>query len=265
MEHQPEVAPVPPAHSGVPPQPVAEPNEAFSESWLEEREHSTLAEHVDRLAEDYNLVTMLALGGFTGRDYEYFETELAKYGLAVISSWLRRGVIFSKCRQRGFGGLPEPAAGTFDDPDTVAGLANETVAHALQHFHSDILLKNRWDYRRGASLRTYFVGQCLIRFANVYRRWWNTEYRGQPSPADMMTLDALDRRHQPSVEDLVVDEMSVDRALRAIKNPRVRRALVYRGAGYTHAEIAERLGTTEKAVERMLAYERHRLRRRGIA
>ena len=34
---------------------------------------------------------------------------------------------------------------------------------------------------------------------------------------------------------------------------------------WTHAEIAELLGVTEKAVERMLANERARLRKRGIA
>lgn len=24
---------------------------------------------------------------------------------------------------------------------------------------------------RGATLRTFFIGQCLFRFANVYKRW----------------------------------------------------------------------------------------------
>jgi hypothetical protein len=38
-----------------------------------------------------------------------------------------------------------------------------------------VLRRQRWDYRKGASLRTYFIGQCLSRFANVYRRWYTNE------------------------------------------------------------------------------------------
>lgn len=268
MEEQPEAAPAVPERSSAPVQRHVL-SDVSSSSWLDDdTEESASAQRLDRLVEDYNLVTMLALGGFQGSDYAYFETELAKYGIAVISSWLRRRLIFAKCRERGFGGLPEPPVGSFDDPDTVSELASETVAQALYHFRSDVLLKGRWDPRKGASVRTYFVGQCLIRFANVYRRWWNNEARRDGAPADTSTLAALDpfdRRQPPSVEDLVVEQASVDRALQAIKDPRVRRALAFYGAGYTYREIAARLETTEKAVERMIANERTRMRRRGIA
>ncbi len=60
--------------------------------WLD-REHLAQAERVDRLAADYDLVTTLALRRFEGAEYDYFANELAKYGMAVISGWMRRGVI----------------------------------------------------------------------------------------------------------------------------------------------------------------------------
>jgi len=64
------------------------------EEWLLEPEYLELAEQVDRLAGDVELVTLLALGGYEGRDWDYFATELAKYGLAVLGGWMRRGLIF---------------------------------------------------------------------------------------------------------------------------------------------------------------------------
>jgi hypothetical protein len=102
---------------------------------------------------------------------------------------MRRRLIFQRVRERGYGGLPDPPDGAHDDPDTVAELAQETVAKALRHFHDDVLVPGKWDSRRGATLRTYFIGQCLIRFANIYRRWWRRGLAGGVQAA----FDALAR------------------------------------------------------------------------
>jgi hypothetical protein len=39
------------------------------------------------------------------------------------------------------------------------------------------LLANRWDPKKGASIKTFFIGQCLIRFVNVYNRWRDNDRR----------------------------------------------------------------------------------------
>jgi DNA-directed RNA polymerase specialized sigma24 family protein len=46
-----------------------------------------------------------------------------------------------------------------------------------------------------------------------------------------------------------------------VRNERARKAMVLWGYGYTYAEIGERLGTTEKAVERMIDYGRKQVRK----
>jgi hypothetical protein len=46
--------------------------------------------------------------------------------------------------------------------------------------------EEEWDHRRGATLRTYFIGQCLIRFPNIYRRWLAGENRNR----NLVTDDA---------------------------------------------------------------------------
>jgi hypothetical protein len=253
-----------PADRSAPIQPVTERAPAVPEMWLEEKDAPS-TERLDRLVEDYNLISLLALEGFQGAKYDYFATELAKYGVAVISGWMRRRMIFAKCRDRGYGGLPEPPARAFDDPDVVEELAGETVAIALDRFRTDVLMKHKWDHHRGASLRTYFIGQCLLRFANVYRTWWTAEVRHRQPSADHETLDALDRRRMPGVDELVADQTVIASARTAIKDPRVRLAMVYVSWGYKYSEIGQKLGVSEKAVERMIANERARIRARGIA
>jgi RNA polymerase sigma factor (sigma-70 family) len=191
---------------------------------------------------------------------------VARYGIAVLSSWMRRRLIFQRVRERGYGGLPDPPDGAHDDPDTVAELAQETVAKALRHFHDDVLVPGKWDYRRGTTLRTYFIGQCLIRFANIYRRWWADEARHgratRTAPVDApRSADPV--ADSPEVRLTQQDEVA--RALSRVRNPNVRRALVLHGAGMTYTEIAADLNVTPKAVERMIANERDRMKKRGIA
>jgi hypothetical protein len=89
-------------------------------------------------------------------------------------AWLRQGAIIGKCRERG-AGLPEPPLGALSRPDVAGELAAETVAKALNTFRNTVLIPGRWNPARGASLKTFFIGQCLIRFPNIYRAWLKTE------------------------------------------------------------------------------------------
>lgn len=252
--------------AGVPLQRVDQVSSAVPESWLAEAEHQQEADRVDRLAADFEMVTDLALEGFNGQNFDVFQSELARYALAVLMAWMRRGLILARCRDRGFGGLPEPPLRAFDDPDTVESLAGLTVAVALEKFRTTVLMRGRWDYRRGASLRTYFIGQCLIRFANIYRDWHTDHMKDRQLPsADHETLEALERRQVPGVAELVLEQEEITRALSGMQDPRVRTAFIRHAQGYTQDQIAAELGVNRKAVERMLANERDRLKlRRGI-
>jgi DNA-directed RNA polymerase specialized sigma24 family protein len=63
------------------------------------------------------------------------------------------------------------------------------------------------------------------------------------------------------VEDDVIRQSITVAALRLVRSGDARRAMVLVGYGYTYSEIAERLGKTEKAVERMVAYAREQIRK----
>lgn len=238
-------------------------DDSVPQAWLIEAGQPDLADSVDRMAGDVNLNMDLALQEYKGPLWDYFSNELAKYGYAVIASWIGRKMIFERCKSKGFGGLPVMDRPFTDDES--AELSNETVAKALAHFRTDVLMSQKWDHRRGATLRTYFIGQCLIRFPNIYRRWLAGENRNRYLiTEDDGLIDSLAGSSKgPELQALA--GVMASQALSTVKDPRVHDAMHLRAVGWTHAEIAELLGVTEKAVERMLANERARLRRRGIA
>jgi hypothetical protein len=218
----------------------------------------------ERLAEDADLITWLALNQFAGPDYNRFAEELAKYGYAVIVAWVKKGTIFARCMERGFGGLPEPPPGALTQSDVAEELSLETVAKALHYFRENVLMKSRWNPARGASIKTYFVGQCLIQFPNIYRAWLKAEAeRIGTLVDDNQLLDFLAGAHGTDPADLAIIQQEIDVRFKEISDRRLRAALVLIAAGWSQREIAERLVITEKAVERMLSYYRQRTARRG--
>lgn len=228
------------------------------EAWLADPAFDKPAADVDRLAGDLDLYNTLALAGFCGSGYDYFADELARYGLAVIGSWVRSGLIFAKCRDRGLGGLAPPSWELRDDH--AEELTNETVGLAVIKFRETVLLKKKWDPRKGASLRTFFIGQCLIRFANIYRSWLAREDCWSAQREMTEDLHPHVRPH-----DRALDDMLAQAELGEIEDRRLRLAIVYTAAGWRQWEIAQELSVSEKTVERMLANHRQRIQKRRSA
>ncbi|MEO3939419.1 sigma factor-like helix-turn-helix DNA-binding protein (plasmid) [Dermatophilaceae bacterium Soc4.6] len=213
------------------------------------------AERVDRLLADANLVADLQAAGYGGREWQLTAEELARYGVDVLCSWIRKGTIYDKCAQkkRPVKRAPEGAL-TSDEIESIAG---ETVTRALGYFRDEVLRAGRWDPEKGASLTTFFVGQCILRFPDVYRPWLTSveSHRGSIDLAEVQ----LSQRLTP-VEDDVMLSMMTSNALRNVRSDKARRAFVLcHYYGYTQVEAADQLGTTPKAVERALEYARRTL------
>lgn len=75
-------------------------------------------EKIERLAADVDLHMRLALIGFTGPEYHEFQTELTRYGLDVMTGWLRTGKIFAKMRDARLGIAHHPTALSTATPRT---------------------------------------------------------------------------------------------------------------------------------------------------
>lgn len=99
------------------------------EVWLR-HEHLPPAERAERLAGDADLVRHLKQQGFQGEDWEFFVNELARYGLAVVSGWMRSGLMAAKCAEKKIA-VPALPDSIRDDPDAIDEIATETVAEAI--------------------------------------------------------------------------------------------------------------------------------------
>lgn len=231
---------------------------AVLEVWLR-HEHLPPAERAERLAGDAELVQHLRRQGFEGEDWDFFVNELARYGLAVVGGWMRRGLMAAKCADEKIA-VPALPDSVRHDSDAIEEIATETVAEAIIHFRDDVLVPGVWDPAKGAALKTFFIGQCMKRYANVARRWLNHDLR----PSQEVVTDeqaVLDAGRVTGVEDDVLRTLMAQRVLEGVDNPRAARALVMDALGYSNAEIAGDLGTTLDGASSLIKRTRAALRR----
>jgi DNA-directed RNA polymerase specialized sigma24 family protein len=207
---------------------------------LAEFADSKEAERLARLAADRDLVYELALRGYEGVSWLKFAKALAEYGFQVVRAWTSTERMFMECRRRGLG---LPATERHRTRDDVLELTSETVAISLAAFREKVLIPGKWDSTRGATLKTFFIGQCVYQFPNVYRRWAR-----ETAP---MRLDAMevDETPQPPRIATLID---LRRALAALPPEDVRHLQIMVEMGHNAAEIAEITGTSKRSVESRL-------------
>jgi hypothetical protein len=196
------------------------------------------AERVQRLAADRELVERIMWAGYLGPEWGKLRRALAEYGVAVMTAWIRSGRIFVECKKSGFGGIAKRRP---DDDEEASGLAGETVAHSLGFFRDRVLIPGRWDWTKGASLRTYFVGACVRHFPNVYLR----SYGDDPFDVEDGVLDSVE-----AGDYVRPDKRSeLASAVRSVADAELREILLYEAEGYTQGETAVRLNVTRFKVE----------------
>lgn len=238
--------------------PARGPRNAVLEAWAA-AEDMTSAERIDRLAADRVLVAGFAAAGYAGEDWDFFENELARYGLAVMRAWLRRGLMRSKCLEKRIHATDLPGWAREDDM-VVDSVAGETVADAIQRFRDEVLIPGVWDPERGASLRTFFVGQCLRRYPNAFQRWTRHELPqlSDDPEAELEVVAALGRVR--GVEEDAIRSLAASLILRGASSERAARALALDACGYPNLEIARDMGVSLGAASSLLKRERARLR-----
>lgn len=218
-------------------------------------------EALDRMLGDRDLLLRLQLSGYAPRYWQPAAAEFARYGHDVLIGWLRTDKMFTKVYEK-TGRRPRPPDDPFDE-DAVQTLATDTVVAALDAFLEKVLKPNAWRPDGGASLKTFFIGQCCFQFTNVYKKWWRSEKHRHRSreAADFLSNERLTTPlPEPHVRVIRSDEVAD--ALELLSTEVARDAFAMHAAGYTHAEIAERLALADsKAVENLLNYQRRRIAR----
>ncbi len=224
-------------------------------------------ERAERAAGDERLFEALKLDGFQGPAWERFvDDTLARYGFRVIRGWVLTMRIFAECFGKGVkGARGSGREGRPFDDDEVTQITDDTVTVAIRSFRR-VLARGGWSPSGGASLNTFFIGQCVLVFPGVYGRWQRQNW----FPSEV-SLSARDDDGDPMVEPadpsptadpagLMEVRAEVTAALQqAVRDHRTRTMLILRAEGYSDREIANLLDDTERAVEGVVYRHRQRL------
>lgn len=211
-------------------------------------------------AADAERIAFLRAKNFSGPTFEALREDLWGYAMPVLRDALRTGRIVRMCRDRGiFVSLHTDDRQALHtsavERDT---LAVDTLVLADRYFRKSALQNGRWNASIGASLRTYFVGTCLLKFPDAYATWSRQRrdravaaYYGVAIPERLVPVDADD-------PGTVVVQRELVATLVKDATPTTRAILTKVLEGKTYAEIGCELGLSARAVEGHV----YRLRRR---
>lgn len=251
--------------SGAPPDRGPGNEREIQPSWQNEFRNTPESEHLQRLLADLELVDSLRFSGFIGPEYEELAKALAEYGYQVIGSWIRTGAIYRKLAEKGKAHYLARYPKRIPPPADAREVAADVVADALVAFRSDVLIPGTWDYKRRASLATFFIGQCLMRFPRVYIEWIKTVRHNHlcVPPEDLQKQARATRSgyEDPARVAAIRDGLA---EAREFAPAITREILMLVEEGYSHPEISTMLGITIGAIESRLyrhqqACERRRL------
>jgi hypothetical protein len=225
---------------------------------MEEEHYAERVHHCEQITRDQEVVQALLATRFRGLAREEFAEALIAYAESYLYAWIRSGRIFARCREKGIHIQRVPGVSPCDKDIEI--LAIETLSRALLRFEA-LLQEGGWSPERGATLTTFFAGQVLLSFPNVYRAWVKNYLRNSWVPLEV--LDEDDLRNAPGVRHLDPAETVVSleefKQLSEQFQYEALHALAFQAMGYTMAEVAELLGKSEKAIEMILYRHRRRV------
>lgn len=233
-------------------------------SQLHEFDNTTAAKHLARLEADTMLMLQLSSEGFDGKAWRKISDALVEYGLTVMRSWIVTGLVFQKTKAKGRT-LPAPPPSGIPRDDALE-LAADSVTNAIIDFQDRVLKTGMWNPSKGASLTSFFIGNCLLfQFPNLYRSWRKQRLRvfASLSIDDGRNSLQLASHHDPASEVIAADQTTriVNETLSPIKNDITKTMLKLRADGYGIDEIAELLDLDYSSVESKIYRARKKLGR----
>jgi DNA-directed RNA polymerase specialized sigma24 family protein len=220
------------------------------------RDSQAAARRLEQRQADLELVTRAALSEFRGEEWEEIVGELASYGWGVAFSWLLNGHMETKCKQAG---RPCPRLhGHTRRPEWAESLASDLMIESIIRFRDEVLVPGKWDPMKGASLKTFFVGQMLKRFANVHREWRRRELVPALTTAELKVDGAY--VSTATTETAALDRASMAAELKGLDELALR-VVELRAADRPREEIARTLGVTLPTIDSIL----YKLRKAHVA
>lgn len=221
---------------------------------LEAFEDQEAARRLQRLVEQ-EIVLDLQLQGFdtSSPEWEVFASALAEYGYSVFKGWLISGVVYQMAAQhrggRGVFGLKKIPEGLSLRPDDAHAVAAELVIRAIAAFREKTLMNpnpaKRWRADGGASIKTFFVGRCLMELPDVFQRWAREENRFAKQGARYAVLE-VEERPGDHIDTESAGSAGVELAgIRQAIDRMTMAMFELQMAGFSYDEIAEMLSSVE--------------------
>ncbi|MFJ9456331.1 RNA polymerase sigma factor [Kitasatospora sp. NPDC101447] len=215
---------------------------------------------------DAGLVRYFRAHGFAGPRFESYAEKLMQYGVQVMGSWTFSGEIFRLAKASG---RPVPANKIVTGwcRDERQQVSEESAVAGFVLFKERGLVRGTWKPDGGASLTTYYMNAVIRVFPQVYGRWHREWVQGQALRASLAPADQDEeiagipdqRAVDPHQAAATRDELQ--RILPAVTDPQMREIIAWLSLGYTHEEVAQRVGLpSAKAVERRLSRARRHWR-----
>lgn len=154
-------------------------------------------------------------------------------------------------------------------PDEAVEIAQDIVVQSVLEFREDALVGGKWSPTGGASLKTFFVGRCLMEACKVLRRRARelkraARYIQEIEEDDLLELPSRDMPLETHFE--LDDELRRVAGLLPDKELELARL---RAEGLSAKELADRLGmiprNVNKALERVRAKARKHRNEGGVA
>lgn len=219
---------------------------------LAEFEDEESARRLQRLVEE-EIVLDLQLGGFgtATPEWQEFAAALAEYGYSVFMGWLISGVVYEMAAKHGGGrgvfGLEKIPAALRLRPDDAHAVSADLIIRSIAAFREKTLMNpnpdKRWRADGGASIKTFFVGRCLMELPDIYQRWARQESRFRSQVARYAALEQDDRPGwHVDTESAGSAAAELDRIRRATDTETVA-MFELQLIGYSYDEIAEMLSS----------------------
>lgn len=229
---------------------------------------------VAQRAADRELFAELQADGFEGPRFALLQDRFWHYGWTVLRSWMREGVIIERCREHRIY-FPAPYTEVEEmkrRADVRDDIAIDCLGKAIPAFMDGELSPLRdWDPAGGRNLTSFFLHFALWFFRDAYREWATGHRRRMREilgPDRIWVYDAVEEWWDvvlvpgPEHQTVLQETLSIILAEASMEERAVCEAM---RTGATQEEIAQRLGTTRKSVERRLSRVRGRAKKLAAA
>ena len=208
---------------------------------------------------DLVLIEELRLANFSGPRYDAFIDGLYRYAWPVMLAAIRTGSIVSIGTAVPHRTIPADELQLLhDSAEEREELALASIGRAERKFKVS-LRRHFWDPAKGRGLRSYFIGACAQAFWEEYAVWSNARRRQLRAIANLAAC--RDGAHDEFADDLEMRQSRQD-AVRLLlakakrRSPELEAICIGLRSGLTAAELAEKLGYSDRAIEARLYHFR---------